>query len=316
MTGKSQYLLAAIAAIGSFMALPALAASNIIVTFTLNTSCTTTPDGQAQTVSAGTNAPGNGAAQECYIFKDPAGHILTTPTGANIGQPNTNGGLYPAVAGDNEFACLPTFPAGAISPFAFRLPPGTWTLTVWSPPPGWPGNGIAFGAGGASSAPSAVTVAYPAGACPAAVKYTCMEFVTFKTEVAGESGLEPMTTVPVNGMTPTDAASECHAYTRYSFGINMGPIPPYPTPPAPNPSLKAWSDPAEVCKSYAGHPDAYGRKFTGTTRTVQVIDRFAEISGSPQLYNRVAEYTVHCIKGKEVGPIKRDTTLAGGVQPL
>src|SRR5580704_14419041 len=102
MTGKSQFLLAAIAAIGSFMALPALAASNVIVTFTLNASCTTTADGQAQTVSAGTNAPGNGAAQECYIFKDPAGHILTTPTGANIGQPNTNGGLYPAVAGDNE----------------------------------------------------------------------------------------------------------------------------------------------------------------------------------------------------------------------
>ena len=143
-----------------------------------------------------------------------------------------------------------------------------------------------------------------------------MEYVTFKTEIPGESGLEQMTTVPVNGMTPTDAASECHAYTRYSFGINLGPIPPYPTPPAPNPSLKAWSDPAEVCKAYAGHPDAYGRKFTGGTRTVQVIDRFAEISENPQLYNRVAEYTVHCLKGKEVGPIKQDTTLVGGVQPL
>ena len=131
MTRKSQCCLAVIAAIGSFMALPALAAKISSVTFTLNTSCTTTPDGQSQTVSAGTNAPLNGASQECYIFKDAAGHILTNPT---TGQPNTNGGLYPAVAGDNEFACTPTFPTNSTSPFAFRLPPGTWTLMVWSPP--------------------------------------------------------------------------------------------------------------------------------------------------------------------------------------
>jgi hypothetical protein len=306
MTRNCCYRLSIVAALGAFMAVPALAAENMTATVTLNSPCTFAPNGQPLTVQVTTNAPGSGASQECYIFTDSNGNKLTTSTGA----PSA------AVTGDLEFACTPTF-TPVPPPYLFRLPPGNWSLLVWSPPPNWVANNYPLGTGGASSASYPISVPYPAGLCPAPINHTCMQFVTFETldatNTVKQTGLEPITRVPVNGMTNAEAASECHAFTRYSFGVPLPSTSPYPPPPAPAASLKAWFDPAEVCKSQ-GTPDQYGRTFLATaeTRTVWALDGFT----NGPLYNKVAGYTVQCNANGTVGTVTRNDALQGGVKPF
>jgi hypothetical protein len=115
------------------------------------------------------------------------------------------------------------------------------------------------------------------GTGPAAAlnNYTCEAYVTF-TDNNGHTGIEPLGTHQVGGQTIEDAASHCHTFAYKSFTTG---------------SNKAWSTPKEVCKSYTGHPDKWGRGFTGNTREVWALDKFQQISNG---YNRVSAYTATC----------------------
>jgi hypothetical protein len=121
----------------------------------------------------------------------------------------------------------------------------------------------------------------------AAQSYTCMGFVTFKSTPTlppgpPQTGINPYAEVQVSGNPIRIAASDCHGKTNTSFQGDPG-----------------WT-PQAVCESYSGHPDKFGRTFTGIVRTMDVwaIDQFKEIAETPQLYNRVNRYTVTCRSGK------------------
>jgi hypothetical protein len=129
---------------------------------------------------------------------------------------------------------------------------------------------------------------------------TCEEFVTFTDGGSpAVTGIEPLGTKSVSGVVtgkPTtieNAASACHEATRIAFMNNL-----------------AWSDPYQVCLN------SNGRKFKGETRTVWAIDRFKEISETPQLYNRVLGYTVKCDPSGVVLSFTPINALAGGVKPF
>ncbi len=145
--------------------------------------------------------------------------------------------------------------------------------------------------------------------------YTCWAFVTWKdaqqtgfNPITGPNGNGPMTgssasysakqSPNVNGATISAAASMCHGLARNAFLAD-----------------KAWSDPDQVCESEnnPGKPDKYGRTFTGTV-TVWAIDRFKEISETPQKYNRVDSYVVRCNKKKNTATWTHG--LKGGVLPF
>jgi hypothetical protein len=160
--------------------------------------------------------------------------------------------------------------------------------------------------------------ALSAGGAFAQNNYTCMQFVTWETlngTTVVQTGFNPMEPPmtgtgpnagggePVGGATIELAASECHEKTRTTFMNNL-----------------AWSDPYQICMSQNGAADKFGRKFTGETRTIWVIDRFKEISETPQLYNRVLGYTVTCTAPPgQAGVVVTFTpinALAGGVKPF
>lgn len=120
-----------------------------------------------------------------------------------------------------------------------------------------------------------------AGSAAAQNNHMCDESVTF-TDHKGVHGLESLgPQKQVSGTTIEKAASDCHDDTWKSFSSNA-----------------AWFDPSNVCQAYAGHPDQWGRTFTGDERTVWAIDKFADINNG---YNRVSAYTVKCDNGKVVG---------------
>jgi hypothetical protein len=120
-----------------------------------------------------------------------------------------------------------------------------------------------IGAALLSGAPIALSLA-PTSAV-AATDFTCEAFVTYK-DSGGHTGIQSLG--PDKSVT---SASECHQYTRTLFQGNA-----------------AWGTPSLVCAN------SNGRNFTGPTITVWAIDRFKEISETPQLYNRVISYVVDC----------------------
>lgn len=102
-----------------------------------------------------------------------------------------------------------------------------------------------------------------------AFAFKCHEWVTF-TDYVGHHGLERL------GKTVVTTALRCHQNTWAAFQGNA-----------------AWSVPANVCRAYKGHPDKWGRTFTGIDRTVEALDSWIGSGG----YYRVSYYTVVCKHG-------------------
>src|ERR1700674_3028323 len=134
--------------------------------------------------------------------------------------------------------------------------------------------------------------------------YTCMGFVTWTSTPVTPSGqvqtgINPYPQKQVSGATITAAASACHGLTNQTNFI-------------PD---QGWL-PNAVCESTPGHPDKFGRTFNGDSRRMAVcaIDRFKEISQTPQRYNRVNRYTVSC-KGGAVVSVTQHPGLVNNVLP-
>lgn len=118
----------------------------------------------------------------------------------------------------------------------------------------------------------------------AANNYSCEAFITYK-DSGGHTGIQSLgPDTPVSGATITLAATACHLHARQLFQNNV-----------------AWYTPSLVCAN------SNGRNFTGPNITVWAIDRFKEISESPQRYNRVDSYVVNC------GSVTWNHTLQGSV---
>ena len=175
----------------------------------------------------------------------------------------------------------------------------------------------------------APATAAPATAAPAtaagANKYTCMEFVTWRTSnnasmspvlQSGLNPLEPPMTgtyasyaanpasaggVTVSGATIETAATDCHGKTAATFNAN----------PAYGESF-CTSTSCPVCVSQNGQADSYGRVFQGAFREVYAIDRFLEIAETPQHYNKVAGYKVQC----NAIVVTPENTLQGNIAPF
>jgi hypothetical protein len=199
----------------------------------------------------------------------------------------------------------PSFIAGiAGTPTYLAVSGSNLLVTLAGTPPGTPGTSGSGMIGEYNTATGATVTPFPlvkgltdpigiAVVGPAA--YHCEEYVTF-TDSAGHTGLELMTTVSVSGANPWSA---CNAATVTSFNNNA-----------------AWSLPAQVCKSYTGHPDTFSRNFTGSPRTVYAINRLQEISQKPQLYNKVAGYQVNCSLGTVVGTPTLENAVVSGILPF
>jgi hypothetical protein len=135
----------------------------------------------------------------------------------------------------------------------------------------------------------------PTNSVAAANSFTCMEFVTWKAMPGSATGTVPIAPTTgtvstpsggqtVSGATITLAATACHHDAGNAFHAS------------------AWSNPSRVCATRGGQ-----------TVTVWAIDRFLQIPLTPQRYNRVAGYTVHCIgTAGSVTP----ATFMGGILPF
>ena len=190
------------------------------------------------------------------------------------------------------------------------LPNGIYSLTITT----------AQGSGGSGSTTYPITVS-----CTASVQYKCMEFVTWRTSnnasmspvlASGLNPLEPPMTgtyssyvanpasaggVAVGGATIEAAATDCHGKTATTFNANA-----------------AWGESfctsvsCPICVSQNGQADSYGRVFQGAYREVWAIDRFLEIPGTPQHYNKVAGYKVQC----NAIVVTPENTLQGNIAPF